>query len=296
MPKLIKGSVNMSINFAGTEANKIKYNNESSETLTATTVEDAINELDDIKINTDDLKTALIDIIYPIGSIYMSVNSVSPEVFLGGEWEQIKDTFLLSSGDSREVGVTGGEETHTLTTAEMPSHNHIFTGSAVNTGENNVGHTHTFSTGWADRDHTHSGNTGWVSADHTHYTSGNTSTTGNHSHTSHYWNWGLSLASGASNLTQQGNPDLSNTVSTGNAGNHYHSWGNWSGGASANHYHGFTTGGQSQSHTHSGTTADQSANHIHSVTAAGSISASGDGNAMNNMPPYLTVNMWKRIK
>lgn len=66
----------------------------------------------------------LIDVIYPVGSIYMSVNSVNPATLFGGEWEQIKDKFLLSSGDVYTNGSTGGEVTHTLTVNEIPSHRH----------------------------------------------------------------------------------------------------------------------------------------------------------------------------
>lgn len=65
--------------------------------------------------------------IYPVGSIYMSVNSTSPATLFGGTWEQIKDTFLLSAGDTYSAGATGGEASHTLTVSEMPSHNHNIT-------------------------------------------------------------------------------------------------------------------------------------------------------------------------
>ena len=61
---------------------------------------------------------------YPIGSIYMSVNKANPTEIFGGEWEQIKDRFLLAAGDAYAAGGTGGEEEHTLTIDEMPSHNH----------------------------------------------------------------------------------------------------------------------------------------------------------------------------
>ena len=64
------------------------------------------------------------DMIYPVGSIYMIVNSTSPATLFGGTWEQIDDTFLLSAGDTYTAGATGGEATHTLTTDEMPSHSH----------------------------------------------------------------------------------------------------------------------------------------------------------------------------
>ena len=66
----------------------------------------------------------MIDLVYPVGSIYMSVNSTSPATLFGGTWEQLKDKFLLSAGDTYSNGATGGEATHTLTTNEMPSHTH----------------------------------------------------------------------------------------------------------------------------------------------------------------------------
>lgn len=68
--------------------------------------------------------SALINLIYPIGSIYLSVNSTSPQQLFGGEWEQIKDKFLLSAGDTYSSGSEGGEAAHTLTVAEMPNHAH----------------------------------------------------------------------------------------------------------------------------------------------------------------------------
>ena len=66
----------------------------------------------------------LIDLIYPVGSIYMSVNSVSPETLFGGTWEQIQDRFLLASGSTYSAGSTGGESSHTLTVDELPEHSH----------------------------------------------------------------------------------------------------------------------------------------------------------------------------
>lgn len=71
-----------------------------------------------------DSASNIVNTIYPVGSIYMSINNVSPSVLFGGEWEQIKDRFLLSAGDSYNAGDVGGEATHTLTINEMPSHNH----------------------------------------------------------------------------------------------------------------------------------------------------------------------------
>lgn len=64
------------------------------------------------------------DKLYPIGSIYLSVNSADPSDLFGGTWEQLKDKFLLGAGDTYEAGSTGGEAEHTLTVDEMPSHSH----------------------------------------------------------------------------------------------------------------------------------------------------------------------------
>lgn len=69
-------------------------------------------------------KIAILNNIYPVGSIYMSVNSTSPATYFGGTWARIQDTFLLAAGSSYAAGATGGEATHTLTVDEMPSHRH----------------------------------------------------------------------------------------------------------------------------------------------------------------------------
>lgn len=61
---------------------------------------------------------------FPVGAIYMSIDSRNPSQIFGGKWEQIKDRFLLSAGAKYTVGTTGGEEQHTLTINEMPKHNH----------------------------------------------------------------------------------------------------------------------------------------------------------------------------
>lgn len=65
----------------------------------------------------------IIDIVYPIGSIYMSTNNVDPSTLFGGTWERIEDKFLLSKGSTYStLGGTGGsadsvvvEHTHSLT-------------------------------------------------------------------------------------------------------------------------------------------------------------------------------------
>ena len=61
----------------------------------------------------------VVDLIYPVGSIYMSVNSVNPATLFGGEWEQIKDKFLLSAGDTYSNATEGGSAD-----AVVVKHNH----------------------------------------------------------------------------------------------------------------------------------------------------------------------------
>lgn len=69
-------------------------------------------------LRTSGMQPGLLDTIYPVGSIYMSVNAVNPSILFGGVWEQIKDRFLLAAGDTYSNASTGGEVTHLLTASE----------------------------------------------------------------------------------------------------------------------------------------------------------------------------------
>lgn len=52
---------------------------------------------------------SILEKIYPIGSVYISTVYANPKNLFGfGEWEQIKDRFLLSGGDTYQAGTTGG--------------------------------------------------------------------------------------------------------------------------------------------------------------------------------------------
>lgn len=71
------------------------------------------------------LSSLILEAVYPVGSIYMSVNSTSPATLFGGTWEAIQGKFLLGAdGGAYKAGNTGGEATHTLTVDEMPKHTH----------------------------------------------------------------------------------------------------------------------------------------------------------------------------
>lgn len=58
---------------------------------------------------------------YPIGSIYISASSATPGSLFGGTWEQIKDVFLLSAGNTYPAGLTGGSAD-----AVVVEHKHTF--------------------------------------------------------------------------------------------------------------------------------------------------------------------------
>ncbi len=67
---------------------------------------------------------AMLNFIYPVGSIYMSVNNTNPTTLFGGTWERIEDRFLYGASTDYPLGSTGGEKEVTLTVAQMPSHTH----------------------------------------------------------------------------------------------------------------------------------------------------------------------------
>ena len=50
--------------------------------------------------------------MYPVGSIYMSMDNTSPASLFGGTWEQLKDRFLIGAGNSYAVNETGGTTEH----------------------------------------------------------------------------------------------------------------------------------------------------------------------------------------
>ena len=121
-----------------------QLNDDATHRLVSDVEKNTWNSKSDFSGSYDDLTNKptdddLLDLVYPVGSIYMSLINTSPASFLGGTWEQIKDCFLWATGDIESItytengtsvtksltaGSTGGEITHTLTIDEMPSHRH----------------------------------------------------------------------------------------------------------------------------------------------------------------------------
>lgn len=87
--------------------------------------------------------TEFINVIYPVGALFFSTNSTSPELFFEGtQWKQIKDTFLLACGDKYKNSTIGGNSEITLKEENIPKHEHSIpklTGSTNLAGS----HTHT---------------------------------------------------------------------------------------------------------------------------------------------------------
>ena len=126
-----------------------------------TVIADTIINSTNVSYKTTTVKAALDDLygltaddiwkkIYPIGSIYISVNSTSPATLFGGTWVAFAEgrtllgtgsvtantttsfgTVTAGSFNHQSAEVKGGEYNHTLTIAEMPSHIHqIIAGTA----------------------------------------------------------------------------------------------------------------------------------------------------------------------
>ncbi len=207
--------------------------------------------------------SALWNSMYPVGSIYMSVNSTSPaSLFAGTTWTQITDRMLMAAGSTYTNGNTGGAATVTLTSSHLPGHTHSFSATSGNQSAN---HTHSLNS------HTHSipALSGTAAAStHTHLVTPRTTTYASGVQSA----WRCLSFSGT-------NSDYAQNV-----------WTN-SGTADGSHTHSVTTTA-STTGASSGSTGNNSANHTHSVS--GTTGSTGSGSSFSILPPYLVVYMWKR--
>lgn len=88
-----------------------------------------------IKVGDTASRGRILDLVYPVGTVYKSFNPKSPAEWLGGTWEKIEGRVLLGAGEEYPVGSVGGEAAHKITVREMPIHDH--TQSAVTDDGNN---------------------------------------------------------------------------------------------------------------------------------------------------------------
>lgn len=71
----------------------------------------------------------LLDIFYPIGSIFITTVNVNPSTYMGGTWARFGNGKTLVGIDENDADFNvaeknGGEKRHILTKDEMPSHSH----------------------------------------------------------------------------------------------------------------------------------------------------------------------------
>ena len=87
-------------------------------------VQDNTDNIAALSNQISNISSTIFDNIYPVGSIYMSVNDTNPSKVFGGTWTQLKDRFLLGAGSTYTNGSTGGSATQRLSAANLPSHTH----------------------------------------------------------------------------------------------------------------------------------------------------------------------------
>lgn len=79
----------------------------------------------------------MLEVVYPVGSVYISTAATSPASFIGGTWEQVKGAVLGATGANSfgNAATYGGGLK--ISTNQMPSHNH----SAVNAENGDLAYT-----------------------------------------------------------------------------------------------------------------------------------------------------------
>ena len=244
--------------------------------------------------------TDILNLVYPVGSIYMSVNSTSPATLFGGTWTQIKDTFLLAAGTNHAAASTGGAETVTLSVQNLPSHNHSL-------GQHKHGlnsHTHTVPAhAHGLNSHTHTGpshtHTG---PSHTHTIpalNGTAASNGAHTHALTFLKYSFASGSGEKPYLTDVSGDWQQTTMV-SAGAHTHSVttsasttgaaGTGATGAAGTG----NTGGPSVANTANSSALTSGAASGDTAAVTGNTGNAGSGTAVNKMPPYLAVYVWKR--
>lgn len=218
-------------------------------------------------------KDRIINLVYPVNSLYFSTNNVNPGTIFGGTWVSWGTGRMVcgvdpNNKDMNSASKTGGSFTHTHT---GPSHTHT-----IASHNHTMAHTHT------GPSHTHTG------PNHVH-TTGNCTLTVNqipaHEHilyafgydgestTPNQWRVGFGSVGLRDNLK---------TRVTGGSQAHNHGNTGYSG-----------TGATGASGT--GTTSRSSATNTGgSGTLTSAASGTGNTGSASSLPPYITCYIWRR--
>ena len=205
------------------------------------------------------------DALYPVGCIYMSVSATNPGSLFGGTWAAWGTGRVpvgVNTGDTNfnTVEKTGGANTHTLSSNEMPSHGH--TQNSHNHGQDAHNHSQNAHSHTQDA-HNHGGGTGGQSQSHAHALGSRV------------------LDNGGMNVVDK------QITSAGYFGTNTDAVSGW---ADRDHWHGI---GAAQPGIY-GTTATNNAATATNQAATATNNATGGGAAHNNLQPYITCYMWKR--
>ena len=86
-------------------------------------------QLADLKFKDGSKFTSLLDLVFPIGSTYMSMGSASPDTLFGGTWSKVTGGVLALAGTSgyAAAGAAGGSKK--ISVSQMPSHTHTIASS-----------------------------------------------------------------------------------------------------------------------------------------------------------------------
>ena len=240
----------------------------------------------------------LLNLVYPVGSIYWSSNNTNPGTLFGGTWTQIKDKFILAAGDSYTNGATGGATSVTLTVSNMPSHTHNFTpiGNVSSHSHTTSSHTHSF-TPSGSVSSTFAGTAGTTGGTAPTFTGteGTTSSNGAHTHTYMIASSRNRRSSGTGNEIWE----YEEYVNTSSSGAHTHSF--TPSGTVSSHTHSFTPSG-SVSSTFAGTAgttgrgggSDTGGTAPTFTGTEGTTSSNGSGTSFSIMPPYIVKYCWER--
>ena len=75
-------------------------------------------------MKTPNILKQILLLAHPVGCYYWSRDPTSPAILFGGSWTQVYERFVYATSARHPVDSQGGEETITLTDAQMPPHTH----------------------------------------------------------------------------------------------------------------------------------------------------------------------------